>query len=469
MTAYRMLVALTLCAAATISTHAQTFSNLASFDGSNGSGPWYTSLVQGTDGMFYGSTRVGGTYGSGTIFKVSTTGTITVLHNFCAKNNCPDGRGPIGALILGANGDFYGTTEFGGGKADKGTVFKITSAGKLTTLATFNGTNGANPYAGLVQGTNGDFYGTTNGGGANTNSSGTVFKITPGGTLTSLHSFSYSVDGAEPYGALAQATNGDFYGTTYQGGPTSAYGTLFKITADGTLTTLHNFVSTDGAYPEGALVQAANGKLYGTTYMGGANCAPYGCGAIFEASLAGDVTLFYSFAATGGTEPVSGVIQATDRNFYGTTVYTGSGETGYGTVFEITAGGTPSPLHTFTDTDTDGATVSDGLVQGTDGSFYGTTYEGGSDNIGTVFNVSVGLKPFVRTVPMSGKVGTAVIILGSDLTGASKVEFNGTAAAYTVVSATEITATVPAGATTGSVHVVTPGGTLGSNVSFRVP
>jgi len=464
MTTSTMLIALTLCAAPAIPSHAQTFKNLASFDGSNGSGPWYTSLVQGADGMFYGSTRVGGTYGSGAMFKISTSGTVTVLHSFCAKANCPDGRGPIGALILGTDGDFYGTTEFGGGKPDKGTVFKITAGGALTTLHSFCShtgcPDGAQPYTGLVLGTNGNFYGTTYAGG--TDDEGTVFQMAPSGTLTTLHSFNYTTDGAFPYGALVQAANGDFYGTTYEG-DTTGYGTLFKITAAGKLTTLHNFQSTDGAYPEGALIQAANGKLFGTTYNGGAN----GYGAIFEATLAGAVTLVHSFAATGGAYPVSGVIQATDGNLYGTTAYTGSGETGYGTVFEFTSGGALTPLHTFADTD--GAYVADGLVQGTDGSFYGTTYEGGTDSIGTVFNISTGLKAFVRTVPTSGKVGTAVTILGSDLTSASKVTFNGTMAAFTVKSATEITATVPASATTGTVKVVTTGGTLSSNVSFRVP
>jgi uncharacterized repeat protein (TIGR03803 family) len=161
------------------------------------------------------------------------------------------------------------------------------------------------------------------------------------------------------------------------------------------------------------------------------------------------------------------VIQATDGNFYGTTTTTGSGGTGYGTIFKITTGGTLTTLHTFADTD--GAYVYNGLVQGTNGTFYGATEEGGTDSIGTVFSLSVGLGAFVRTVPTSGAAKTAVLILGSDLTGATKVSFNGTEAAFTVVSATEITATVPAAATTGTVEVVTPGGTLSSNVKFRVP
>ncbi|MGC9949352.1 MAG: choice-of-anchor tandem repeat GloVer-containing protein [Bryobacteraceae bacterium] len=461
MTAYRVLMALTLCAAPTVPSPAQTFTPLASFDGSNGSEPYLLSLVQGTDGMFYGTTRIGGAYGSGTVFKVSTSGVVTTLHSFCAKSNCPDGRAPTGSLVLGTDGNLYGTTEYGGGAKDDGTVFKITSAGELTTLISFDGTNGAEPVTGLVQGGSGNFFGTTYGGGASDD--GTVFQITPSGTLTTLHSFGYTTDGAFPYGALLEASNGNLYGTTYEGGATG-YGTLFEIAANGTLNTLYTFDSTDGAYPEGGLIETTSGKLCGTTYKGGSG----GDGAIFDATLAGAVTPVHSFTSNGGSDPVSGVIQATDGNLYGTTTTTGSGGSGYGTVFRMTAGGTFTTLHTFADTD--GAYVYDGLVQGTDGSFYGVTEEGGSSNNGTVFKLSVGLGAFVKTMPTSGKAGTAVTILGSDLTGATRVAFNGVMAAFTVNSTgTAISTTVPAAATTGTVKVVTPSGTLSSNVPFRVP
>jgi uncharacterized repeat protein (TIGR03803 family) len=142
MTKYKILIALTLFAPA-IPSVAQTFTTLASFDGTNGSEPYLMSLVQGTDGMFYGTTRVGGTYGSGSVFKLSPAGKLTGSYSFCAKTNCPDGRAPIGALVLGTDGNLYGATEYGGGKKDVGTVFKITTAGILTTLATFDTTNGA--------------------------------------------------------------------------------------------------------------------------------------------------------------------------------------------------------------------------------------------------------------------------------------------------------------------------------------
>jgi uncharacterized repeat protein (TIGR03803 family) len=281
--------------------------------------------------------------------------------------------------------------------------------------------------------------------------------------LTTLHSFGYTTDGAFPYGALLEASNGNLYGTTYEGGATG-YGTLFEIAANGTLNTLYTFDSTDGAYPEGGLIETTSGKLCGTTYKGGSG----GDGAIFDATLAGAVTPVHSFTSNGGSDPVSGVIQATDGNLYGTTTTTGSGGSGYGTVFRMTAGGTFTTLHTFADTD--GAYVYDGLVQGTDGSFYGVTEEGGSSNNGTVFKLSVGLGAFVKTMPTSGKAGTAVTILGSDLTGATRVAFNGVMAAFTVNSTgTAISTTVPAAATTGTVKVVTPSGTLSSNVPFRVP
>ena len=233
--------------------------------------------------------------------------------------------------------------------------------------------------------------------------------MTPAGKLTTLHSFD-STDGFYPYAGLVLATNGDFYGTTANGGAHS-YGTVFRITTEGTLTTLHSFDGTDGSEVNAGPVQATNGNLYGATYGGGAHSD--------------------------------------------------------GTVFEITPAGTLTTLLSFDYTD--GSEVTGGLVQATNGTFYGTTYGGGTDGYGTVFSLSVGLGPFVETLPTSGKAGAAVTVLGSNLTGATKVTFNGTAATFKVVSSTEITTTVPTGATTGPVEVVIPGGTLTSNVNFQVP
>jgi uncharacterized repeat protein (TIGR03803 family) len=260
-----------------------------------------------------------------------------------------------------------------------------------------------------VQGTDGKFYGTTIRGGAYR--LGTVFSITAMGMLTTLHSFD-GTDGANPYGKLAQATDGSFYGTTEAGGANGRGGTVFKITSSGVLTTLHSFDGTDGANPYAELIQGTDGKFYGTTYYGGTNHE--------------------------------------------------------GTVFRITPGGMLTTLHSFAGHPTDGAHPTGGLIQDTDGSFYGTTNWGGAHARGTVFSLSVGLGPFVETHPTSGLVGKEVKILGTNLTGSTSVAFNGTAATFTVVSKSEITTTVPTGATTGTVQVVTPSGTLSSNVPFRV-
>ena len=405
----RSYVLLLLCATTAIALPAQTFTTLHNFDGTDGKVP-EAGLIQATNGTLYGTTGSGGANGDGTIFKIGPSGTLTTIYSFCPPpNRCTDGAYPFAGLIQATDGSFYGTTSEGGANSH-GTVFKISPSGTLATLHSFCSetgcADGQYPSAGLVQAIDGNSYGTTYSGGAN--GYGTVFKISPTGTLATLHSFD-STDGYQPSGVLVQATNGNFYGTTAYGG-TSNFGTVFKITSNGTLTTLHSFDSTDGAEPSGVLVQAADGSFYGTT-------------------------------AYGGTS-------------------------NFGTVFKITAGGTLTTLHSFGSGE--GIVPYTGLVQDTNGTFYGTTVRGGADNHGTVFSLSVGLGPFVETQTTSGKVGAAVKILGTNLTGATSVSFNGTAATFTVVSGSLITTKVPAGATTGKVEVVTQSGTLSSNVNFRV-
>ena len=340
-------------------------------------------------------------------------------------------------------------------------------------------TDGENPSAGLVQPTDGNFYGTTTYGGAH--GTGTVFKITSNGKLTTLHSFdpggywdSVNSDGSYPYAALVQATNGNLYGTT-NGGGAGGGGTVFEITSNGTLTTLYNFCTVgpycvDSAYPFAGLIQATDGNLYGTTYYGGdpVSTGPSGGeGTVFKITTNGTYTRLYSFCSgsdcTDGENPYAGLIQATDGNFYGTTT---GGASGNGTVFKITSSGTLTTLHSFDGAD--GSAPQAALVQAINGNLYGTTEGGGANGTGTVFSLSVGLGPFVETLPTSGMVRAAVKILGTNLAGATRVSFNGTAARFTVASGSEITTTVPAGATTGRVQVVTPGGTLSSNVPFRV-
>src|ERR1039458_9489584 len=471
---------LVLCATTAIALPAQTLTTLYSFCSQSGcpdgAGP-YAGLVQATNGGLYGTTYNGGTNSAGTIFKITPGGTLTTLYSFCSQTNCTDGTGPQAGLVQAANEDLYGTTQ-GGGANSAGTIFKITPGGTLPTLYSFcpqtNCTDGGGPQAGLVQAANRDLYGTTQYSGAN--GYGTVFKTTPGGTLTTLYSFcsqSGCTDGYYPYAGLVQAANRDLYGTTAAGGA-NGDGTVFKITPSGTLTTLYSFCSqsacTDGLQPVAGLVQAANGDLYGTTLFGGAYSND---GTVFKITPSGKLTTLYRFCSQrncpDGANPVAGLVQATDGNFYGTTVY-GGANGGYGTVFKITPSGTLTTLYSFCSQSgcTDGEIPDAGLVQDTNGDFYGTTFSGGANDGGTVFRLSVGLGPFVKIRPPYGKVGAAIKILGTNLTGAASVSFNGTAAVFTVVSPSLITTTLPAGASSGKVQVVTPSGTLSSNASFLV-
>jgi len=500
-----------LCAATAMALPAQTLTTLHSFDGTDGASAY--ALVQATNGDGYGTTQFGGTnancpqsYGCGTIFKITPSGKLTTLYNFCSQqvgSLCTDGQGPSAGLVLAVDGNLYGTTEGGGANGGgAGTVFKITASGKLTTLYSFCAETGCMdgeyPYAGLIQATNGNFYGTTMAGGANPGylggGGGTVFKITPSGKLTTLYSFcaqTNCTDGFFPTG-LVQATDGNFYGTTEYGGANGDYGTVFKITPSGKLMTLYNFCfeigCPDGASPLAGLIQGVDGDFYGTTSTGGHNCSYFEgtpCGTVFKITPTGTLTTLYNFCFQGGcrdgAKPFA-LVQATDGNFYGTTedggIDGGEGACyGCGTVFKITLNGTLTTLYSFCAQAgcTDGEYPQAGLVQATNGDFYGTTYQGGTftcpligSGCGTVFSLSVGLGPFVRTLPTSSKVGAAVKVLGTNLTGATSVTFNGTAAVFTVMSRSLITTTVPAGATTGTVQVVTPGGTLSSNVAFRV-
>ena len=469
---------------------AQTFTTLDSFNVTNGEVP-YGGLVQATNGDLYGTTLEGGaTIYNGAAFKITPSGTLTRIYSFCSKvenGECADGLNPVGGLVQAGNGDFYGTTYGGGAGCSPGgcgTVFKITPGGTLTTLHNFCSESGCAdgeiPQAGLIQATNGYLYGTTSG--AGTASPGTVFKMTPSGALTTLYTFCAEAgctDGENPVAGLVQAANRDLYGTTEAGGANcapSGCGTVFKITPSGTLTTLYSFCAqsgcTDGGVPYGALVQATNGDLYGTTYGGGAKSA----GTVFKITPGGAFTSLYSFCSVvvsggcaDGAEPSFALIQTTDGNLYGTTQAGGANDKG--TLFKITPGGTLTTLYSFCAKSAcaDGESpYFAGLVQDTNGKIYGTTNGGGANGAGTVFRLSLGLGLFVETQPTSGIVGEAVKILGSDLTGATGVTFNGASAAFTVVSATEISTTVPAGATTGKVKVITPSGTLSSNKAFEV-
>ncbi|MGO8797083.1 MAG: choice-of-anchor tandem repeat GloVer-containing protein [Candidatus Sulfotelmatobacter sp.] len=456
------------------------FTTLVNFDQTDGASAADTTLVQGTDGNFYGVAEVGGANSDGTVFNITPTGTLTTIYNFCSLTNCADGSIPSGGLIQGANGNFYGVTVKGGAY-NGGTMYEITPDGVLTTLHSFDSVvDGANPIGTLLQ-SNGYFYGVTQPYSTGTDQQGTVYKISASGTVTTLYYFCSQIncaDGTYPVGGLIQASDGNLYGETNEGGnnstclQTQSYGcgTIYRITPAGVLTTLHSFAGypDDGNEPSGGLLQASDGNLYGVTAGGGTNNA----GTAFKITFDGTLTTLYSFCAQemrgeclGGRSPYAGFVQGTDGNLY-SAAYAG-GTYDYGTVYKMTTQGRLTVEHSFDSTD-GGLPGGGGVLQGTDGSFYGATENDGEYGYGTLFNISVGLAPFVKTQTTIGRVGSSVVILGMNLTGASSVTFNGTAAVFTVVSSSEITATVPTGATTGPVVVTTPGGALTSNVNFRI-
>jgi uncharacterized repeat protein (TIGR03803 family) len=461
-----------LFAATVIAAPAQTFKTLASFDGTDGYNP-VAGLVQGRDGNFYGTTTVGGATYSGTVFKITPAGTLTSLYTFCTVRGCPDGA-LANSLVLATDGNFYGTTQRGGSGTGKGcsgcgTVFKITPSGTLTTLHSFNFSDGFQPN-GLIQATDGNLYGTAQYGGIKNH--GTIFKISRAGNFKMWNLWPNGNGPTE----LIQGTDGSFYGVTYglAGSSGDIYGLVFKMTALGKFTTLHKFIGSDGFHPNG-LVQATDGNFYGTTLAGGSSqqqhCVGINavCGTFFQMTPTGTLATLYNFCSQPGCSDGAGpggVIQATDGNFYGTT-FEGAID---GTVFEITSGGALTALYNFCKGPAcaDGAKPEGVLLQATNGTFYGTTQIGGFYDYGAVFSLSMGFGPFAAFVRSSGKAGAVVEILSQGLTGTTGVSFNGTAANFVVHSDTYLTATVPQGATTGYVTVTTPGGTLQSNVVFRV-
>lgn len=335
---------------------------------------------------------------------------LTTLYNFCSQGGafCTDGATPAGPLLQGSDGNFYGTTE-SGGKNQEGTVFSMTPAGSLTTLYSFcstggaDCTDGAQPTYGLVEGPDGNFYGETGAGGNSETldlcgetlkfTCGTVFKITPTGQLTTVYTFCsivaesggslYCADGADPTGGLVLGSDGNFYGTA-GGGFAPGFGEpgiLFRLTPEGSLTVLYVFCPTgapcgDGFYPSGGLTQGSDGNFYGTTSSGGTN----GDGTIFRYNPTTGVftTLAALGGATGGSSNAR-LLEGSDGSFYGTTLlYGNTGGTG-GAIFRYTPGSGVSALHTFCSSAgcPDGYAPYFGLIQGTDGNFYGMTYVGG--------------------------------------------------------------------------------------------
>lgn len=330
------------------------------------------------------------------------------------------------------SGSFYGTASNGGtgctyGSGACGGIYKITLAGKsYKVLETLAQTNGGNPAAPLLLGTDGNFYGTTVVGGSSYGKGfgggGVIFKITPSGTYTVLYNLCTETNclgGEFPYDGLVEGTDGNFYGTA-NGGGTRVYasaftgGVIFQLSPTGTYRVIYNFCSQpncdDGANPLGGLVQASDGNFYGTTQVGGTK----NYGTVFQLTPAGQYTVLYNFDSTTGADP-------------------------------------------------DGT-----LVEGTNGILYGDTHSGGSSNYGTFFSLNLGLPPFAKLVAWWGKPGAKIGILGQGFKGATSVTFNGTSATFKAPGDNFITATVPAGAASGYVKVVTKSGTLTSSQIFQV-
>lgn len=451
------LVLLTLIVATTARAQFSVLYNLGAKGGDPASPTFSGIVAQGRDGSLYSTTPSGGAHGAGAVFKVTPTGTLKVLYSFTGGS---DGSNPSSGLTVGTDGNFYGTT-LGGGVNFDGTVFKITPGGVPTVLHSFNCTDGCNPVAGLIQGADGNFYGTTFA------ANGTVFKISSTGVFTTIHSFNF-VDGSGPNALLVQGTDGNFYGTTDSGGM-NGNGTVFRITSGGTFKQLHSFTcGGDGCVPVAGLVQGADGSFYGTSREGGTN----GDGTVFKISPTGTLTTLQTFTGADGAAPFGGLMLATDGNFYGTT--SAGGTLNDGTIFRISPKGSYSVLYNF-----DGTTGSAPYVtpiQHTNGIVYGDTLLGGTGNVspctvgncGVFYSLNASLRAFVSLLPYSGKVGKTIEFFGQGFTSTTTISFNGVPATPIVKSGTYLTAAVPAGATTGSVTVTTTGATLTSNKTFRV-
>jgi uncharacterized repeat protein (TIGR03803 family) len=436
------LAIIVFTSAAVTVAQAQTFTVLYNFGGVTRN-PHYPSngpIAQGRDGDLYSTTTDGGSTNSGTIFKITPTGLLTVVSNLGGNA----GSNPYGGLTLGRDGSFYGTTGYGG-SFGSGTVFGVTADGNLGVLYSFsNNMNGTQSNAPPIQGADGNLYGTTYGSYPNL---GSVYKITSPQHFTTMYQF---IDVADccPLDPLLLATDGSFYGTA------STY--AFKISSAGGFTSLGPLPG----YSYAPLTQGSKGNFYGVTYSGTSDQ-----GTVFEVTHNGKTRVLHTFnPASDGSYPHAGLVQATDGNFYGVTIY--GGASGYGTIYRISPIGDFSVLYSF-DTDT-GVFPFATLVQHTNGILYGETNEGGTYAEGVFYSMDIGAPPFVRLVTTFGKAGQTIGILGQGFTGATNVSFNGIPATFIVSSDTYLEATVPIGATTGFVTVTTSTGTLSSNQPIQI-
>jgi len=446
----------------TIAAHGQIYTDLDNLGAVNTdplNPAWMGTFAQGRDGNLYSTTQAGGDNKvDGTIFRLTPSGDVTKLWSF--GNITHDGLKPNSGLTLGTDGNFYGTTP-AGGSTGYGTIFRITPGGSYTVVHSFVGTTeGTSANTPPIQGFDGSFYGTT---GDGVNMFGTFYKMTPAGVVTVLYKF--PSNNRYPRG-IVLGTDGNFYGTTV--GTSTGLGTVFKMTPQGKITILHTFNGSDGATPIGQLIQANDGNFYGTTDKGGTGAQ----GVVYKITPSGVFTVLHNFANDShGMDPLAGLVQATDGKFYGT-LSTNPGVSS-GLLYQITSTGEYTILHEYTRQSNDGGSPQTAMIQHTGGTLFGDTYNGGTGAFcacGVLYSLDMDLDPFVTFLPpqSQAKVGKTIGLLGQGFTGTTKVTFNGTSASFTLASDTYLTATVPDGAGTGPIRVTTPGGTLTSNKIFRV-
>jgi len=389
------------------SAQAQTFTILHAFSGKGDGKSPYHSLLRDNTGTMYGTTDGGGSFDYGTVFEMKPDGKDTVLHSFWGA----DGVWPLSSLVRDQAGNFYGTTSNGGTPEGGacfhgcGTVFKLNTTGKLTVLYVFSGgTDGGKPEAGLILDNSGNLYGTTTiGGDLNCRTDnperrmagkhsytmyeygsgcGVVFKIDPKGHETVLHAFAGNPDGWYPTGELIRDKKGNFYGVTWFGG-TDDVGTIYKMHTSGKVTILYSFQGIPGGeYPNGPPVRDAQGNFYGTTTNGGAQ----NYGTVFKVDSAGKETTLHSF--TGGNDgyaPYVGATRDSAGNLYGVTIWgggsTGCYDLGCGTIFKVDASGIETVLHGFTG-GADGSEPEGALIMDKSGNLYGTAPGGGDLSCG---------------------------------------------------------------------------------------
>ncbi|HLK55731.1 MAG TPA: choice-of-anchor tandem repeat GloVer-containing protein [Chthonomonadaceae bacterium] len=437
------IAALTLTIAAAT---AQTFTTLYSFHGADGSGP-LSPLIIGADGALYGVTAAGGTNGAGTVFRLTTAGALTTLYSWSGTGT--DGSGPHGPLAQTSDGSLFGVTQFGGAY-NLGTIFQIAPTGSFQTLWSFEGypNDGSIPASGLILAPDGNLYGTTYSGGTDyLFDYGTLFNVTPSGTYTSLILFTDGqfYDGSNPSGPLTLGSDGILYGTCPQSREGDINGVIYSYSPSAGYRSLFILPTGDTSYGtiNNGTMRASNGVLYTTAYQGGA----YGDGVVFSNGF----NVLHAFNGADGSTPNCVLLQGGDGNLYGTT--DGGGQYGYGTIFRMTPSGTVTTLYSFTG-GVDGAGGCAGLVQAGDGSIYGVTYSGGANGHGTVYRLTqhsataldrltVGINP----IPGSKTVDGNVV-----LTSASTTPVVVTLQCSNPAASVPSTVTVPA----GSVHARFP-------------